>query len=103
MQHDSDKYEKVITIATEIGQWFHENIERMELENHSLLGNWFLYKVLLNNALWRAEVFDPTDVGVILLHMDRVLLEAYVPPVNGYEWKDQVIPCFQRVFNLHYE
>ena len=100
---NSDQYDKVMTIATEIGQWFHENFERMGLQNHSLMGNRILYKVHLNNALWRAEIFNSIDIGIILLHMDRLLLDAYAPPAEDYEWKDQIIPFFQRVFNLTYE
>ena len=96
-------YNHVKTMACEIAQWFHENYDRMDLPNHGYLDNRFLYKVLLNNVIWRSEICNPDDVGIILLHMDRVLLEAHTPPPEGYEWKDQIIPSFQRVFNLTYE
>ena len=96
-------YDNVKTMACEIAQWFSENFDRMDLPNHGYLDNRFLYKVLLNNCLWRSEILNPNDIGLILLHMDRVLLEAHTPPAEGYEWKDQIIPSFQRVFNLSYE
>ena len=96
-------YDQVTTMACEIGQWFNENFDRMNLQNHAYFGNRYLYKVLLNNCIWRSEIFNPNDIGLILLHMDRLLLEVDTPPAEGYEWKDQIIPSFQRVFNLFYE
>lgn len=98
---DDPKVVNMKEIACEVLKFLTENIGRIGLSQvHLAIKKKFIIRRLLNNVMWRAEIFDKQDKGVVLVHTPNLNKAAREIGYSGYEWKDFIVPSFKHFFKV---